>query len=412
MRKYAMAGPNVRTPPLQAGNSTPSDQGDGIVAGTPFADLAKYEINTRAFHPNKNFEPTGFRFKGDNRGFSLGESWFDRDLGGPTSRIWQRYNIDAAISPATYIPLVIQSETESNFSQGGPSGWRIFGIFRQEYKDDRHKPHGTVKFQAIAAPHGGQKIIRVKAQFEGENHAFISSTLQQDNFGATIIPTLDISNDIFIRIERVKLYMDIVSLCYGDGFPNCESYIKDAAGTSLFLGTHVRIGYPPTHLYDVTNRLIWANAIRVQIDKNGNFGSEMWVFSQVLGAAPELRDEYPGTRIEEVFSKTDKKPRIVLTSTGHGHMVVMRKKFLWRFGNADEIGMKKPPSPLPLHLSAYEDLDKIRGLLETVWLQGPKSKITIGDWNNYHAHRDPNTGRTPDDPEYQVVDKSWKEKAV
>jgi hypothetical protein len=206
--------------------------------------------------------------------------------------------------------------------------------------------------------------------------------------------------------------MDIVSLCYGDGFPNCESYIKDAAGTSLFLGTHVRIGYPATHLFDVTNRLIWANAIRVQIEKNGNFDSETLVFAQVLGAAPELRDEYPANRFDELFSQTDKKSRIVLTSAVRGDTVVTRNKFLWRFGNADEIGMKKPLSPLPLHLSAYQDLYKIRGLLEAVWLQGPKSKITIGDWNDYHPHRDQNTGRTPDDPEYQVADKSWKEKAV
>jgi hypothetical protein len=402
-----MAGSSVKKTSLEVGSSTPSEQRNGIAAKAPFAKLGKYEINVRAFHPNKNFEKLGFRFHGDNRGFSLGESWFKTDPGnGATSRIWQRYDLDTSITPAAALPMDIPSRTESNFSGPGPGAWRITSINGEQYDDKKYKPRGTVKLHEINVPHGGQKIIRIASHLSGENHAFITSTAQQTIFGTTAVPTLDAFNELFIRIERVTLYMDIVSLCYGDGFPNCESYIKDATGTKLFLGTHVRIGYPATHLWNEQQRLIWANVIRVEIDKDGNFGNRLWVFAQVLGGPPELRDEYPTLAIDELCSVAPTKPRSISSLNPFS---AERGKFVWQCGNANEILIGNPSTPSPLYLSAYATpIPLLSSLLDATWQTGPKTKITLTEWNDYHAHRDPNAGRARDDPEYQIADAKWK----
>ena len=64
--------------------------------------LASYQINLRSFHPNTQFEAKGFFFHGDNRGFSLGKSYFltkanqKLPVGGVTSRVWSQSNINLA----------------------------------------------------------------------------------------------------------------------------------------------------------------------------------------------------------------------------------------------------------------------------------------------------------------------------
>lgn len=403
-----MAGNSLKKPPpLIAGNSTPSEQREGIAAKTSFARLGKYEINIRVFHPNKNFEKLGFRFHGDNRAFSLGDSWFEKDPGGgPTSRIWQRYVLDTSVEPDAAVPLDIPSRTESNFSGPGPRAWRITSISGEEYKKAKYKPRGTVKVEQVNVPHGGQKTIRLLSHLAGENHAFITSATQQTIFGTSAVPTLDAFNEVFVRVERVAMYIDILSLCYGDGFPNCESYIKDAAGTKLFLGTHVRIGYPATHLWSEHQRLIWANAIRVEIDKDGNFGNRIWIFAQVLGGPPELRDEYPTLGSDEVCSVASIKPRVTSALNAFSEE---RGKFVWQCGKVDDIINPTQAKPLPLYLSAYDTpMQVLRGLLHATWAIGPKSKTTMDEWNAFHLHRDPNAGRAIDDPEYQIADAKWK----
>lgn len=61
--------------------------------------LASYQINLRSFHPNTQFEAKGFFFHGDDRGFSLGKSFFDpKTTNIPpksvSSRVWSRSNIN------------------------------------------------------------------------------------------------------------------------------------------------------------------------------------------------------------------------------------------------------------------------------------------------------------------------------
>lgn len=119
-------------------------------------------------------------------------------------------------------------------SKGGPGLWGWLSWGDEDYSDRDHKPRGKLRVTAAHEPHGGQKIIQTKSHFAGENHAFLSSTTQQYVFGGTAVPTLDVFNELFIRVERIDLHMDIVSFTYGDGFPNAESFIKDPAGNKLF----------------------------------------------------------------------------------------------------------------------------------------------------------------------------------
>ena len=386
---------------LSTTTSTPTQNQQGVKVAIPFAKLVKYEVNIRSFHPNKNFERLGFRFHGDDRGFSVGESWFGTtQKGDVTSRIWQRYTLDmdwrevgdfsAENSPA-------KPATESNFSGGGPGFWAFFSWGGEEYKDREHKPRGKLQVTSATEPHGGHKIIQTKSHYAGENHAFLSSKTQQSIFGGTIVPTLDVFNELFIRVERVNLYMDIISFTYGDGFPNAESFIKDPIGNKLFLGSHVRIGFPATHLAGEQKRLMWANAMRVEITPEGNFGEKLWVFSEVIGGPDTLRDDYPASKsVEKCTAGTQ--PKLYSNPFNDSPM-----RFTWDCGKTESIGRK---DKAPLYLSAFTNLDQVRGELDTVWQSSPLKKITRTDWNNAHLHRNPNAGRAKDD--YDVAEAKWK----
>lgn len=293
-------------------------------------------------------------------------------------------------------------ETESNMSKPGPGIWKPWGG-DEPYEKKELKPRGSLKATDVHVPHGGQKIIRLLSHYGGENHAFRFSEYQQRYLHTTVVPTLDVFHELFVRVERVSLYMDIVSLSYGDGFPNCEGFIKDAAGNKLFLGTHIRIGFPATHLWNEQKRLMWANAIRVEIDKEGNFGDKLWVFGQVLGGPPELRDEYPVTSSSEQCSVSAKKPRVTSTFNVLNNE---RGKFVWNCGDPAQIVQPRTDSPLPLHVSALNTpLAVVRALMDATWQVGPKQKITRTEWNNYHLHRNPNAGRAKDD--YDLAEEKW-----
>ena len=96
-----------------------------------------------------------------------------------------------------------------------------------------------------------------------------------DATGKSFVPDLDVRHELMIRVELVEKYMDIISLVYGDGFPNTEGFIEDVKGNKVFLGTHIRIGTPATHLFCDNKRLMWANAIRVGLNEDGTL---MWIY--------------------------------------------------------------------------------------------------------------------------------------
>ena len=387
---------------LSTTTSTPTQNQQGVKVAIPFAKLVKYEVNIRSFHPNKNFERLGFRFHGDDRGFSVGESWFGKARKGDvTSRIWQRSQMDMAWqvsgdysnkkSPA-------ELETESNFSDSGPWLWGVFSAGGERYDDPKYKPRGKLQLTAAEEPHGGQKVIRMKSHYAGENHAFITSKAQETLFGGTIVPTLDVFSELFVRVERVSLYMDIISLTYGDGFPNAESFIKDPVGNKLFLGTHVRIGFPATHLAGEQKRLMWANVIRVEITPEGNFGDKLWVFGEVIGGPPTLRDDYPASKSIEKC-KAGSQPDLYSNPFNDSP-----SRFTWDCGKLESIRAKDKSTPL--YLSAFTSIDQVRSELDQLWQTAPIKKTTRTDWNNEHLHRNPNAGRAKDD--YDLAETKWK----
>ena len=63
----------------------------------------------------------------------------------------------------------------------------------------------------------------------------------------------------------------------------------------------MRIGFPATHLTGEQKRLMWANAIRVEIAPEGNFGDKLCMFSGVIGDPPTLRVDYPGNKLIEKY---------------------------------------------------------------------------------------------------------------
>jgi hypothetical protein len=395
-----MTGHKKQSTPLTSTQSTPHQQQNGVVATVPFAALAKYEVNTRSFHPNSQFEPSGLRFHGDNRGFSDKASFFGRTQpDAVTSRIWQRYILDLDLKAAgdlTGVPSVNLTQ-ESNPSEGGPGLWSLFGG-EEPYEAVEYKPRGTLNATKVSAPHGGQKEIDLLAWYGGENHAFRLSRTTEGITGGTFVPTLDVFSELFVRVERVNLYMDIVSLAYGDGFPNSESFIKDAAGNKLLLGTHIRIGTPISHLGGLNKRFMWGSAIRVEIDAQGNFGSKLWVFGQVLGGPPTLRDEHVANKLGEVCR------RGVQPSIYSNPFNDRSNTLTWDCGKLDSISKKD--ASLPLYVSAYSSATDVKAKLQETWQTPPVRKITRTEWNESHLHRDPNGGRASDD--YDVASDKWQ----
>jgi len=400
-----MAG-NVKpvVTPLKTATSSKTEDQRGVTHSLPPVKLALYEVNIRSFHPNKKFERLGLRFHGDDRGFSVGESWFGNEntnQGKPTSRIWQRYKVDLAWNKTGDLSAkdsTAEPRTESNISSGDDHWfWGMFGG-DEPYEDAKMKPRGKLVLTEASEPHGGQKILRLKSHFAGENHAFRASGFMERHAGVTHVPTLDVFNELFIRVERINRYMDIMSLAYGDGFPNCEQFIKDPAGNALVLGTHVRIGFPATHLWSANQRLMWANVLRVELTPEGNFGDRLWLYSHVLGGSKEMRDDYPVSKLSEVCLKDDSQPTQVVSNPLSPNVI------MWPCGKLESI--EKKQGPRPLHLSAFTDVAKVRAVLNKVWQSDPLEKTSVSAWNNEQLQSNPNAGRAKDD--FDVAEEKWK----
>lgn len=401
-----MAGKTLHKPKvLKTAQSTPSNKQQGVVAEIERVALAKYEINTRSFHPNKNFEPGGFRFHGDNRGFSLGESWANGDAPrGTTSRVWQRFQLDMALEKGGDLTKDKGSKLKvaSNTSDSGPGLWGMFGN-EEPYLDKALQPKGTLAATLAQEPHAGQKHVALTAWYGGENHAFRTSIAQQELTGHTVVPTLDVFSAFFFRLERIQHYMDIAVLIDGDGFPNTESFIKDPAGNKLFLGRHVRIGVPATHLFGKNHRLMSAYAIRIEVDTQGNFGDKLWVFTKAYGGPPDLRDEYPATASAERCVPSAK------TRFYSNPFNDSPSTFTWGCGKPEAMTQHadgKAPAKQPLHLSAFIGITKVSQQLGKAWEAGPIEKTTRSAWNDAHFHHNPNEGRAPDS--YDLDPSKWK----
>ena len=239
--------------------STPTAQQEGRVVTIKLAQLATYEINVRSFHPGKDFGWGGANFLGDSRGYSLKKS----DVDGKaevTSRIWHRFKLDTSVGK------VLNPETEANSSgKAGSEAVKYDGLL---------KPLGNNK--PMVRKEGKQIVtLVVEGGFAGQNHAFWLSSLFKKMTGGSYVPHLNVDYEIIITIDRVSKHMDIVTYIKGDGFPNCEAFITDYKGTSVFLGVHTRWGAALTQLWGNKGQPMVASAIRLGLDDYGNFSGMM-----------------------------------------------------------------------------------------------------------------------------------------
>lgn len=245
--------------------STPSHKGEGQLAEIKLAKLSTYEINIRSFHPAKTFGWTGFNFEGDARGFSLKPSGLSGVSGTQiTSRIWHKFFVKTSSGE------VVGTQTESNDSG-------LAGGDHTHY-DGALKPKGG-SWPVVRTEKGAVTTVWVDGGYAGENHAFPLSAMSKKLTGMTFVPSLDVSYNITMTIDRVAKHLDVVTYITGDGFPNCEALISDASGKTIFLGVHVRKGAATFSLFGDKKYPMIASAIRLKIDEEGNFkgtlGNEM-----------------------------------------------------------------------------------------------------------------------------------------
>ncbi|MEG2013097.1 MAG: hypothetical protein RR063_07810 [Anaerovoracaceae bacterium] len=360
--------------------------------------MANYQINLRSFHPNTQFEAKGFFFHGDSRGFSLGKSFYIPNLqyqvppASVTSRVWSKANID--LSKITKSQTSSPMKVESNTS--GPL--RIAGVpilgHDEDYSDKKYKPSGEIQVVVPDVKFESPCSFNFTSHYHGKNHAFLMSRTAYDATGTSFVPDLDVRHELMIRVERINKYMDITSLVYGDGFPNTEGFIEDAKGNKVFLGVHIRIGTPATHLFGDNKRLMWANAIRIGLKEDGTFTNTLWIFAQGLGGPKMLRDLY-GLQLVERKAKTTQSYYDPISTTG---------VFFWDFQEIDVITKKKYKAPFRLKISS--NLSTIENQLFESFKTPPILKTTVQAWNDMFLKQNPNEGR--DKAKFQLDDSKWK----
>lgn len=109
----------------------------------------------------------------------------------------------------------------------------------------------------------------------GENHAVYLSPEVKKLAGFTFVPSLDVSYEVVMAVDRIAKYMDVVTYVKGDGFPNCEAFISDATGKAFFLGVHVRKRAAPVSLLGDKQLPMIVSAFRLSLDDEGNFKGDM-----------------------------------------------------------------------------------------------------------------------------------------
>ena len=257
------------------------------------AELASYEFNIRSFHPEKTFGWSGLFFEGDNRGFSLRPS--GRNF--PTSRVWQRFLLNT--EPGSVSALVTRSDP-SKAPWSGQS---------QYYSDEALLPSERVALEARKLP-GSISQLRISGSYGGVNHAMYGSAIMQEKLGFSYVPTLDVSYEILVDVDRVNRHVDIVTYVKGDGFPNCEAFVVGPGQTPVFLGVHVRKGMPATTLALNANYPMIACAIRLPINRDGSFQGEV---------GDELARKKSGKKEIEYRSISDWNARFVSINPNSGH---------------------------------------------------------------------------------------------
>lgn len=192
-------------------------------------------LYTRSFHPDEAFGLGGLGFKGDNRGF--------RSNTKATARIyhWIEINLHAA----QFGKVQCDSDPSANWAAG-----KIGIDISNDYSEKRKKPvHSEEPKNITPYRQDGDQAVNVKVKYAGKNFAFpLSNTDWGHSFYSSVVPDLDVTNEVSLRINRTAGKAVVTCRISGDGFPNCESFIIDSAGNVLFLASHVRVGTAATQL--------------------------------------------------------------------------------------------------------------------------------------------------------------------
>ena len=350
-------------------------------------ELKNFVINTRSFHPNKKFELQGFRFHGDNRGFSLKPSFFDPQKEGTgltTSRIWSKFRFSSDTGK------ILFKDCQSNTSDAN----HVLGQ-NQTYENQKLKPQIKVRmkdFQKMATLVGGE----VELNYYGENFAFLGSELDKKTLNTTIVPSLDVTQIIGFTISRFSKTFTLYSLIYGDGFPNCESFMEDHLGNKIFIGSHVRFGNPLLHLFGGNERIMTGVALTIDLNEDGSFGNSLTLHGRFYGGSPKLRESYP-------FSSGDEYHHVKNT-VKITEVPLVKSAFMWwkykdnleKVGNSDFV-----------FISAYEKLGEVKNkLIDVIQEKKKLKKYTVNEWNEAIMYNNPNEGRSRDSED--LSDSKWK----
>lgn len=134
----------------------------------------------------------------------------------------------------------------------------------QHYTDPSLQPTGTISGQVDPYREDGDQHAQLFLTYRGQNFAmpgmdepdqkveirvptspgmpsYPIQTSPRDVF-ETIVPDLDVAMSLDLMINRSEKTISFAARMVGDGFPNAESFLLDAAQSPLFCVVHRRIG--------------------------------------------------------------------------------------------------------------------------------------------------------------------------
>jgi len=221
-------------------------------------------LHTRSFHPDEAFGLGGLGFKGDNRGFSSDT--------GATARIFHRIAIN--LRAAEFGKPECRSDPSANWALG-----KIGIDVSNDYSEKRKQPRHSEDPKSITPyRQDGDQAVNIKITYAGQNFAFPGANLDWGHsFYSTVVPDLDVTNEVSLRINRPAGKATVTCRISGDGFPNCESFLIDSGGNVLFLASHIRVGTAATQLPG--GRAISMCSLLMDVDWNQDdtFGSSVRV---------------------------------------------------------------------------------------------------------------------------------------
>lgn len=236
--------------------------------------------HTRSFHPDANFGAGGLGFEGDDRDFSFSAR-------GVTSRIY--YYIPINFQTGRIGKIVCDSDPSANAIAHrvlNAPGDAIEVITQNtplpdvtvpdappmanDYSEPRKKPRHEEHYSITAFTEDGDQTANITIKYAGKNFAFYfadtdighkflggpNSNEARDDVGSAddgwipyngAVPDLDVTNQLFLHLDRANGKAQVQMTMTGDGFPNAESFII-AGGEVLGLATHIRTGTALTQL--------------------------------------------------------------------------------------------------------------------------------------------------------------------